>query len=138
MNKRKQRAPVTAIIIFAVTTIQRKTGTIIRWQGEKRYFRRDLGRAKARQLSLLLLQNLVKDLCERGSTTQCALSLRSYLTLCDLMDRSSPGSSVHEVLQARILEWFAISFSSHSTDEKINLALWSVHLTLILSHTRSL
>ena len=33
------------------------------------------------------------------------------LTLCDLMDCSSPGSSVHEILQARILEWVAISFS---------------------------
>ena len=33
------------------------------------------------------------------------------LTLCDPMDCSPPGSSVHGVLQARILEWIAISFS---------------------------
>ena len=33
-------------------------------------------------------------------------------TLCDPMDSSLPGSSVHEVLQARILEWVAIPFSS--------------------------
>ena len=32
-------------------------------------------------------------------------------TLCDLMDCSLPGSSVHGVFQARVLEWFAISFS---------------------------
>ena len=32
------------------------------------------------------------------------------LTLCDPMDHSLPGSSVHGILQARILEWVAISF----------------------------
>ena len=34
-----------------------------------------------------------------------------YLTLCNLMDCTLPGSSVHGILQARILEWVAISFS---------------------------
>ena len=33
------------------------------------------------------------------------------LTLCNPMDCSSPGSSVHGIFQARILEWFAISSS---------------------------
>ena len=33
------------------------------------------------------------------------------LTFCDPMDCSPPGPSVHEILQARILEWTAISFS---------------------------
>ena len=33
------------------------------------------------------------------------------LTLCDPMNCSSPGSSVHGILQARILEWVAIPFS---------------------------
>ena len=32
-------------------------------------------------------------------------------TLCDPMHYSSPGSSVHGIFQARILEWVAISFS---------------------------
>ena len=41
----------------------------------------------------------------------CALSLQSYLTLCDPMDYSPRGSSVHGILQARILEWVAISYS---------------------------
>ena len=36
---------------------------------------------------------------------------QSYLTLCDPMDCSLPGSPVHGILQARILEWVAISFS---------------------------
>ena len=37
--------------------------------------------------------------------------LQSCPTLCDPMDFSPPGSSVHEFLQARILEWVAISSS---------------------------
>ena len=36
------------------------------------------------------------------------------LTLCDPLDCSPPGSSVHEVFQARVLEWAAISFSRGS------------------------
>ena len=34
--------------------------------------------------------------------------LQSCPTLCDSMDRSPPGSSVHGILQARILEWVAM------------------------------
>ena len=40
-----------------------------------------------------------------------AKSRQSCLTLCDPMDSSLSGSSVHRILQARILEWVAISFS---------------------------
>ena len=41
------------------------------------------------------------------------LSHFSYVeTLCDPMDNSPPGSSVHGIIQARILEWVAIYFSS--------------------------
>ena len=36
---------------------------------------------------------------------------QSCLTLCDSMDGSLPGSFVHRIFQARILEWVAISFS---------------------------
>ena len=36
-------------------------------------------------------------------------------TLCDPVDCSLPGSSVHGILQARILEWVAISFSGGSS-----------------------
>ena len=40
--------------------------------------------------------------------------LLSHVWLCDPTDWSSPGSSVHEILQARILEWVAILFSRAS------------------------
>ena len=39
------------------------------------------------------------------------LVTHSCLTLCDRMDFSPPDTSVHGILQARILEWVAISFS---------------------------
>ena len=39
------------------------------------------------------------------------LAVQSCPTLCDPMDCSLPGSFVHGILQARILEWVAISFS---------------------------
>ena len=39
---------------------------------------------------------------------------QSYPTLCDPMDCSLPGSSIHGIFQARILEWVAISFSRRS------------------------
>ena len=41
----------------------------------------------------------------------CAQSLQLCLTLCDPMDCSPPGSSVHGILQARILEWVAMPSS---------------------------
>ena len=41
----------------------------------------------------------------------CAQLLQSYPILCDAMNYSLPVSSVHEILQARILEWVAIPYS---------------------------
>ena len=40
-----------------------------------------------------------------------AKSLQSCLTLCDPMDCSLTGSSIHGIFQARVLEWVAIAFS---------------------------
>ena len=37
---------------------------------------------------------------------------QSCPTLCDSMDCSLPGSSIHGVFQARVLEWVAIAFSA--------------------------
>ena len=47
-----------------------------------------------------------------GTAAAAAKSLQSCPTLCDPRDGSPPGSSVPGILQARILEWVAISFSS--------------------------
>ena len=48
-------------------------------------------------------------------TIVCALNHLSCLTLCDPKNCSSPGSSVHGILQARILEWILIFFSRGSS-----------------------
>ena len=40
---------------------------------------------------------------------------QSCPTLCDPVDCSPPGSSAHGILQARVLEWVAISFSRESS-----------------------
>ena len=48
------------------------------------------------------------------------LVTQSCLTLCNPMDYRPPGSSVHDILQARVLEWVAVSFSrgsSHPRDQ---------------------
>ena len=47
----------------------------------------------------------------RGRAAAAAKSLPSCLTLCDPIDSSPPGSSIPGILQARTLEWVAISFS---------------------------
>ena len=44
------------------------------------------------------------------ATAVAAKSLQSCLTLGDPIDGSPPGSSVHGIFQARVLEWGAIAF----------------------------
>ena len=55
--------------------------------------------------------NLFLSLC-------VCLVVQSSLTLCDRMDCSLPGSSVHGIFQARILEWVAISFAKGSSQRR--------------------
>ena len=43
------------------------------------------------------------------------LVVQLCLTLCDPVDCTPPGSSVHEMLHARMLEWVAIDFSTVDT-----------------------
>ena len=43
---------------------------------------------------------------------------QSCPTLCDPMDSTQPGSSIHGIFQARILEWVAISFSRGSAQPR--------------------
>ena len=48
---------------------------------------------------------------------------QSCPTLSDPMDCSPPGSSVHGIFQARVLEWGAIAFSASQTCPHLNLGL---------------
>ena len=80
-----------------------------------------------------------QKVCYRFATNKCyfnavpsaaaARSLQSCLTLCDPIDGSPPGPPVPGILQARTLEWVAISFS--------NAWKWKVRVKS-LSHVRRL
>ena len=71
--------------------------------------------------------------------------IQSCPTLHDPMDCSPPGSSVHGILQARVLEWVTIAFSNTPSRFVIAFLPWSKHLliswlqslsTLILEHEK--
>ena len=51
-------------------------------------------------------------------TVHACKSLQSCPTLCDPMDSSLPGPSVHRILQARILEWVAMPSSRESSQSR--------------------
>ena len=67
------------------------------------------------ELRYLLLTYSVRACHVPGIATAAAKSLESCLTLCDLIDGSSPGSSVPGILQARTLEWVAMLSSRGSS-----------------------
>ena len=69
---------------------------------------------KPHHLSLCLRGHMASSLCLSVSPLSvCVIQLCP--TLCDPTDLSPPGFSVHGILQARILEWVAIPFSSGSS-----------------------
>ena len=70
-----------------------------------------------------------QQLCRGGGAQLC-------LTLCDPMDCSLPGSSVHGISQARILEWVAIS-SSRGSSQPRDLNLYRQVYSLPLYHLGS-
>ena len=80
-------------------------------QGERKEFATGMGLPGWFLLSLpsVAIPNLL-ELRQCVSVCVCLVA-QSYLTLCDPMDCSPRGSSVHGILQARIPEWVAISFS---------------------------
>ena len=61
------------------------------------------------QNQIFLLEQYILNLCP------CIFSRSVMPTLRDLLDCSPPGSSVHGILQAKILEWVAISSSRGSS-----------------------
>ena len=58
------------------------------------------------------ISNFLEEISAAAAAAAAAKSLQSCLTLCDPIDSSPPGSPVPGILQARTLEWVAISFSS--------------------------
>ena len=72
---------------------------------------------RAGQISDNRFQGGVREVVCRGA--------QLCYTLCDPMDCSLPGSSVHGILQARILEWVAISSSRGSSQPRDRTSLMS-------------
>ena len=73
--------------------------------------------------SVLWIQNWVSQarvpFSRRLSSSVCVVScFKSCPSLCDPMDSSQPGSSVHGILQARILEWVAMPSSRRSSSPR--------------------
>ena len=60
----------------------------------------------------ILFVAMVNEIVSLISFSAAAKSLQSCPTLCDPIDGSPPGSPVPGILQARTLEWVAISFSN--------------------------
>ena len=84
------------------------TGSVKRNPGQLSDYSRD-GQLN-KKVFLLVKRNLSLSLSLKLPSTS-VLAARSCPTLCEPMDYSLPGSSVHGILQVRILEWVAISFS---------------------------
>ena len=80
----------------------------------------------AAELKTLMIP-LISDLCTDLAAAAATKSLQSCPTLCDPIDSSPPGSPVPRILQARTLEWVAISSS--------NAWMWKVKVKS-LSHVR--
>ena len=69
---------------------------------------------------LLILNQIIQKLGQRTEEFRDGMCLvtQSCLTLCDPVDCSPPGSSVHGILQARILEWAAMPSSRESSQPR--------------------
>ena len=65
-----------------------------------------------RSISRATGQNDREEIAAAAAAAAAAESLQSCPTLCDPTDGSPPGSAMPGILQARILEWVAISFSN--------------------------
>ena len=76
-------------------------------------FKLDLEKAEEPEIKLpTSAGSSKKQESSRETSAATAKSLQSCPTLCDPIDSSPPGSPIPGILQARILEWVAISFSN--------------------------
>ena len=57
---------------------------------------------------------------------------QSFLTLCNPTDCSLPASSVHGILQAKILEWIVISYSRGLVPNRKRSMSWLYIVTLLI------
>ena len=100
-----------------------KMGLLVAEPGGRRLFRAEVWGCLVdvgfKLISHCILFFLIHKKGDEGIVScVCAKSLQSCLTLCDPVDCSLPSSSVHRILQARILEWVAMPSSRGSSQPK--------------------
>ena len=78
----------------------------------------DLKYGAAWGLMLIVFTKVLPALLSTNNPIMLVLITQLCPTLCDPMDCSQPGSSVHGILQARILEWVGIPFSRGSSQPR--------------------
>ena len=111
-------------IRLLVHTIMQEIVNTLREEREKKKSKRERGQEIRKQhINISGVRGWARWIGRLGLTylyyahekfTQCfaAKSLQSCPTLCDLIDGSPPGSPVPGILQARTLEWVAVSLSN--------------------------
>ena len=91
----------------------------IAWESESKGKKKSPFKVRGLILHVLWNTRMINKFVEKVDISQFASAraklLQSCLILCDLVDRSQIGSSVHGIVQVRILEWVAISFSRGSS-----------------------
>ena len=68
------------------------------------------------QAGIKIARRKINNLRYASADADAAKSLQSYPTISNPMDCSPPGSTIHGVLQARVLEWGTIAFSGYASD----------------------
>ena len=93
---------------------------ILRWSFALRLFviksdENGVGQKEKLKGSAVQTKALISGTAGPGVAMQCVLVAQSCPALCNPMNCSPPGSSVHGIFQARISEWVAIPFSRGSS-----------------------
>ena len=91
------------------SAFEKRKSFIVRTRGKETEARVSNLSSWSRIWGIFLVVRGVSDLESESEVAQ------SCPTLCDPMDCSLPGFSAHEIFQARVLKWVAISFSRRSS-----------------------
>ena len=107
------------LLFFLLFILANLESYLLRWLGVEIFYKQ--------RKECKYFKSFISLMVQLSSADTAAKSLQSCPTLCDPIDGSPPGSAVPGILQARTLEWVAISFS--------NAAKWKVKVKS-LSHVQ--
>ena len=126
LMKVKEESEKIGLKLYIQKTKIMASGSITSWEidGETVKTCRTLFLGAPKSLQMVIAAMKLKDPCfwkesydHPESESKIEMG-QSCLTLCDPMDRSLPGSSIHGILQARMLEWVAMSCSKISSQPR--------------------